>query len=400
MSTSTVALRDVCVPRTGVRNPSQSPDERFRYVDISAVDNVGKRIAGAQTLLGRNAPSRARNRILAGDVLVSTTRPNLNAVAMVSADLDEQICSTGFCVLRAGPRLVPSYLFHFVQSPTFVGSLSDLVKGALYPAVTDSQVLDQCIPLPALGEQARIAAHLGHALAAVDVARRAAADRLAAAESLPAAYLREVFEGSDARQWTVVALGELSKTCSGSTPSRSRPEYFGGGIPWVKTGELTDGLVGADGPTAETVTDVALRDCSLPRLPIGTLLVAMYGQGQTRGRTGLLACEATTNQACFAILPEPGRFSSGFLQLWFRANYARLRTLTENRGGNQPNLNGVLLRDLKVALPSIRDQQRLAHAISKQLEAAESLVARVRNELATIESLRAVLLRAAFNGGS
>jgi restriction endonuclease S subunit len=99
-------------------------------------------------------------------------------------------------------------------------------------------------------------------------------------------------------------------------------------------------------------------------------------------------------------LPEPNKFSSEFLQLWFRASYARLRALTENRGGNQPNLNGVLLRELKVALPSISDQQRIVGALSRQLEAADSLIARLRDELTAIDSMPAALLRAAFNGDS
>jgi type I restriction enzyme S subunit len=166
----------------------------------------------------------------------------------------------------------------------------------------------------------------------------------------------------------------------------------------VKTGELKDGLVGANAQTEETVTDLALRECSLPLLPIGTLLVAMYGQGQTRGRTGLLACEATTNQACFAIMPSPPVFSSEFLQFWFRANYGRLRSLTENRGGNQPNLNGVLLRALEVSLPTVVEQRRLAIDLAVRIECSTNLIARCRAEVAAIDALPTAVLRAAFNG--
>jgi type I restriction enzyme S subunit len=164
----------------------------------------------------------------------------------------------------------------------------------------------------------------------------------------------------------------------------------------VKTGELKDGLIGATSPTEETVTEAALRDCSLPRLPPETLLIAMYGQGQTRGRTGLLACEATTNQACFAILPKPGAFEPRMLQFWFRANYDQLRALTESRGGNQPNLNGVLLRQLEIALPPLTEQPRIASELADSLAAAELLVAKCLEELAAVESLPVALLREAF----
>ena len=115
----------------------------------------------------------------------------------------------------------------------------------------------------------------------------------------------------------------------------------GAELPWVRTAELTDGTVSK---TAEGVTKKALAETSLRPLPRGTLLVAMYGQGQTRGRTGLLGVEATVNQACFAILPKPTVVEPRFLQYWFRANYLQLRRESEGRGGSLPNLNGVTLR--------------------------------------------------------
>jgi len=146
-------------------------------VDISSVDNRMKRIVGFQTLLGSKAPSRARNRIQAGDIILSTTRPNLNAIAMVSSELDGQVCSTGFCVLRAGPELDQEFLFFCLQRREFVDALVDLVKGALYPAVSDRQVFAQSI------------------LAGVEAARKAVEEQQQAVSALPAAYLREVFGG-------------------------------------------------------------------------------------------------------------------------------------------------------------------------------------------------------------
>ena len=126
---------------------------------------------------------------------MATTRPNLNAVALIPADLDNQICSTGFCVLRAGPRILPEYLFAFVRSGAFIDPLTELVKGALYPAVNDAQVLALEIPLPPLAKQERIAARLTEQLAAVERLTALLRDELAAAEALPAALLREAFGG-------------------------------------------------------------------------------------------------------------------------------------------------------------------------------------------------------------
>lgn len=190
-----VRLGEVCEEKTGTRDPRLQPFETFCYVDISSVDNNQKRILNTSVLLGKDAPSRARQVINAGDVIVSTTRPNLNAVALVPHELDNQICSTGFCVLRPKKELERDYLFAYVCSPDFVKNLSDLVKGALYPAVTDKQVKAQVIPVPPLHEQKRIAAILNEQLVAVEKARAAAEAQLDTITSLPAALLRQAFNG-------------------------------------------------------------------------------------------------------------------------------------------------------------------------------------------------------------
>ena len=188
-------LSEVTESTTATRDPRAQPAKAFRYVDITSVDNQAKRIIEAKTLLGRDAPSRARQVIRAGDVLVATTRPNLNAVALVPPDLDSEICSTGFCVLRPKPDLDGDYLFAFVQTQGFVEALSALVQGALYPAVTDKQVKAQRIPLPPPPEQKRIAALLRDQMAAVERARAAAEAELVALNALPVAFLRRAFRG-------------------------------------------------------------------------------------------------------------------------------------------------------------------------------------------------------------
>jgi type I restriction enzyme S subunit len=145
--------------------------------------------------MGAEAPSRARQIIRTGDVVVATTRPNLNAVAMVPPDLDNQICSTGFCVLRATEEVVPGFLLAFVQSADFVAAVSQLVKGALYPAMTDRQVRDVRLALPGIPQQRRIAAVFSDQLAALERARAATEAQLDAINQLPAALLRRAFSG-------------------------------------------------------------------------------------------------------------------------------------------------------------------------------------------------------------
>ena len=188
-------LGDVC-NKIKTTDPKRNPDNQFIYVDISSIDRSVKRITTPSVRMGKDAPSRARRIIHKGDVLVATTRPNLNAVALVGDDLDGQICSTGLCVLRPDGRWLDSnYLYRYTTHEPFVTALTEMVNGSMYPAVTDKHVMGQQIPLPPLTEQKRIAALLNEQMAYVETVRMSAREQLDAINALPAALLRRAFAG-------------------------------------------------------------------------------------------------------------------------------------------------------------------------------------------------------------
>jgi type I restriction enzyme, S subunit len=141
----------------------------------------------------------------------------------------------------------------------------------------------------------------------------------------------------------MVKISDVAQTASGTTPNRGLKDYWEPAkYPWVKTGEISFDPINS---TEEFVSAKAVAECSLPILPAGTVLVAMYGQGRTRGQSALLEIEATVNQACFAILPND-TFEPEYLQLWLRHSYQALRNISDARGGNQSNLNGEILNSL------------------------------------------------------
>ena len=157
-------------------------DELFQYIDIASIDRDKKTVTSPQVLLGKDAPSRARKHVAESDVLVSMTRPNLNAVALVPKPLNGQIASTGFDVLRA-TEIDPRWIFYTVRSANFVERMCELVQGALYPAVRGKDIRGYEIPLAPLPEQKRIADKLDSVLGRVDACR----DRL---DRLPALLKR------------------------------------------------------------------------------------------------------------------------------------------------------------------------------------------------------------------
>lgn len=169
------------VQKTRQVDPRKKPTESFRYIDVSSIDNQSLRIVGYLEFLGSDAPSRARKLIAEGDVLFATVRPYLKRIAKVLPELSGELCSTAFCVLRARSDVIDSdYLFYAVSTDEFVGRVSERQRGSSYPAVTDSDVLREPIPLPPLEEQRAIASVLKavDAKIAAERARRDALDAL------------------------------------------------------------------------------------------------------------------------------------------------------------------------------------------------------------------------------
>ena len=136
--------------------PAERPDTDFTYIDISSIDNERHAIAEAKRIAGRDAPSRARQLVKAGDTLLSTVRTYLKNTALVPAALEGATASTGFCVLRSSSGVDSRFLFYRVLDGEFVRSLSTRQTGTSYPAVRESDVRAMPIALPPAVEQERI----------------------------------------------------------------------------------------------------------------------------------------------------------------------------------------------------------------------------------------------------
>lgn len=186
--------------------PSNSSGE-FLYIDLGSIDRDTKAVTSPSVIACSDAPSRARQLVRAGDVLVSTVRPNLNAVAHVSREHDGATASTGFSVLRPGPSVDGRYLFHWVRTRRFVEEMTRRSTGASYPAVSDQIVKSSAIPLPPLEEQRRIAAMLD----AADELREKRRQSLAKLDILTQAIFLEMFghPRSDGSSFERAPLGEL-----------------------------------------------------------------------------------------------------------------------------------------------------------------------------------------------
>lgn len=151
-----IPLDSVCEKKISTL-PSQY-EGKINYVDISSIENETKQIISTQCLSAKEAPSRAKQLLEVGDILVSTVRPNLNAVAMVRQQAENLLVgSTGYCVLRCNDKVDKRYVFYFCQSPYFVDDMTSQATGASYPAVSSGIVKNSTIPFCPIEEQVAIA---------------------------------------------------------------------------------------------------------------------------------------------------------------------------------------------------------------------------------------------------
>jgi type I restriction enzyme S subunit len=193
--------------------------------------------------------------------------------------------------------------------------------------------------------------------------------------------------------WHWANIGQLAEVGTGATPDRGRREryYSGGTIPWVTSGCVNTAHVRE--PT-EHVTPAALRECNLTLYPAGTLLLAMYGEGKTRGMCSELGIESATNQALAAIqAPEVVR---GYLKLFLLKSYEDTRRAAT--GGVQPNLNLGMVRSIRVPFPPLAEQGAIVEAVEDQLSVIDHLERDIKSRLDGAQALRQSILRQTFKG--
>ena len=165
--------------------------------------------------------------------------------------------------------------------------------------------------------------------------------------------------------WEWVRLGEIGKWGAGSTPSKSHPDYYGGNIPWLLTGDLNNGYINS---VEGRITELALKETSVKLNPVGSVLIAMYGA--TIGKLGILNIEATTNQACCAGIPYNGIYNK-FLFYFLMAHKAEF--VKRGEGGAQPNISREKIIVTLMPLPPLSEQKRIVEKLEKLLPLCDGL---------------------------
>ncbi|BBJ40809.1 hypothetical protein SSPO_035270 [Streptomyces antimycoticus] len=279
--------------------------------------------------------SRANTRELVG--LAGTYRDI--GTPCIYPDLMMRLCPSDLCI--------PEFLEVLLQSSSVRRRVIASAQGTSESMVKISAgtVQDTPVPLVPLAEQRRIV----EALDAVTASRKSIETSIAKHRVIRSEVMRQFFHDKSIPR---LQLGLVAKVSSGSTPSRACADYWRSGtIPWVRTAEVNFSEINA---TKEHVTHEAVARTGLKVHPKNTVLLAMYGEGVTRGRSAILGTEATVNQATAAISCDPKRLDYRYLYYWLELSYEKIRKI--GHGSNQTNLSGSLVESLTLPLPTLKGQ--------------------------------------------
>ncbi len=262
------------------------------------------------------------------------------------------------------------------------------------------------IPLPPLPEQERIINRIEEILSDLDAGvtvlervrvglKRYKASVLKAAVEGKLLGSRKIEHGELPEGWRLAKVEELAKVGTGATPLRSEPKYWNGGsIPWITSGALNELAVYE---AKEFITELAVKETNAKVFSAGALLVAMYGEGKTRGKVSELMMDAATNQACAALVFTGEMVEhKPYVKLFFEKNYEDIRLLSS--GGVQPNLNLSIIKNTRIPLPPLDEQRRIVAEVERRLSVVGEVESAVEVSLVRAGRLRQSVLRSAFEG--
>jgi type I restriction enzyme S subunit len=381
------------------------------------------------------------NRFHAGDVLYGRLRPYLNKTAVAS---QSGACSGELLAIKPAPFLEPRFLQLFLHTRRFVNTAMSIVSGDR-PRIDFGTIAEFNFPLAPLAEQRRIVARIDELFAEIaegeaalrearkglDLFRRALLKAAVTGEltkdwrdangrtetgheflaGIRAERERNALGGRRSRRasnvassdnsgsqcfpetWAWTNLGELFDISTGSTPSRSDPNLWDGDIPWVSSGEVAFCRIRS---TRERISLAGLGNSTTRLHPPGTVLLAMIGEGKTRGQCAILDIAAANNQNAAAIRVSATPIPPEFVYHVLEERY--LRSRRESQGGNQPALNAGKVAEMTIALPPLAEIGEILRRLSEAFSSASDTAAALDAEAADAARLRQSVLKAAFEG--
>ena len=331
-------------------------------------------------------------RMEAGWIAYNPYRVNVGSIGIKRETHQYEYISPAYVVFSCKEGLLPEYLFMLMKTPTFNKIIRENTTGSVRQNLSFDILSNIQIPLPSLAEQQALVDAYNHNLQQATELEQQAENGEKEIESNFAdtlgiiKYSPQIFDGkykllfanyAQISQWGVdfilhgskeirsskypcKSIETLCKISSGGTPNRGCKDYFGGNIPWIKTGELRNEILT---DTEEKITKAGMENSSAKLYPKGSLAIAMYGA--TIGKTAKLGIDATTNQAC-AVLTRINEdvVLTDYLWLYLQTQTDNLKAMAY--GGAQPNINAGIIATYKIPLPPLDIQAKIVAEVQAQ----------------------------------
>jgi type I restriction enzyme, S subunit len=340
-----------------------------------------------------------------GDILWNSTGTGTvgRAYQVKSSDcVPPKVVDSHVTIVRHSPEIDARYLFNWIKSPAVQSKIEEMCDGTTNQIeLSRVTIATTEIPLAPRREQTRITDQLDTLLTRI----QACNDRFDAIPALLKRFRQTVWEAAlnggfleslaiSLRETSTVQISSIATVGTGSTPLRSNAQFFASiGTPWVTSSATSQAVINE---AHEFVTAEAILAHRLKLFPKGTLLVAMYGEGKTRGQVAELGIEATINQACAAVVVDTKKALVAYVKIALQANYLNMRELAE--GGNQPNLNLSKVKEFEIPLPSLEMQTTIVRRVNELFSIADKFEASCTIACNRAERLIPLLLAKAFRG--
>ena len=309
------------------------------------------------------------------------------------------LCSPAYIVLRRkNDTICNDFYRHYFKSKKYIQDLNRNLEGIRDGKMISYQQFSEIkIPFPSLAEQKRIA----ECLSTIDEAIAENNSKLELLKSHKKGLIQKLFpakgqkipelrfkEFLDKGEWEMKRLGDITEMYAGATPSTIVSEYWiDGTIPWMSSGEVNNGQIFR---TEKKITKLGFENCSTKLVPPNSVVVALAGQGKTRGMVAITRIELCTNQSLCSIIPSK-TYDSDFLYYYLHGRYEYLRQISSG-DGTRGGLNLQMLKDFVVPFPSLVEQKRIAELLS----AADLMIAKCDSKLEPMKSHKKGLMQQLF----
>lgn len=344
-----------------------------RYVDLKEI-NANQIIPKGSIIFPKRGGAIATNKKRR---IIKPTIVDLNTMALVPSKIIDK-----------------DYLFFWFQQI----DLSDLSNGTSILQINNYSFDDVLISFPkSLLEQQLIITFLDEAFASIAKAKANAEQNLKNAKELFESYLQSVFSTHEVG-WEEKYIGEICDLMTGGTPSSNKHYYYEDGeIRWLVSGDVNMGeILDCDG----RITKLGLANSNAKYLPINSILIALNGQGKTRGTVAMLRTKATCNQSLVSIYPKDiKKIIPEYIFYNFKVRYQEIRKITGDSGNDRRGLNMPLIKNIKISYPrSITKQKEYIEVFSNLSLECNKLEAIYQKKIADLEELKRSILQKAFNG--